>query len=116
VEPHPLDGTNVEVVVPGHDGTAQTGHLTMRVYERGVGETRSCGTGAVAAALAARVWGGTTAPDTWVVDVPGGRLEVVVPDQGADGGGGRLLAGPSVELRGPAVIVATGTLELSDLR
>ncbi len=30
-------------------------HIAMRVYERGVGETRSCGTGTVAAAAAARV-------------------------------------------------------------
>ncbi len=61
------DGVNIEFVVRrGPD------HIAMRVHERGVGETRSCGTGSCAAAIA-------TAPDgpgRWRVDVPGGRLEV----------------------------------------
>ena len=43
------DGANVEFVV-----VRAPGHLAMRVHERGVGETRSCGTGACAAAIAAR--------------------------------------------------------------
>ena len=38
-------------------GRSATGHLAMRVHERGVGETRSCGTGAAAAALATRCVG-----------------------------------------------------------
>ncbi|NYM73694.1 diaminopimelate epimerase, partial [Salmonella enterica subsp. enterica serovar Typhimurium] len=41
-------GVNGEVVTPLRDG-----HVHMRVFERGVGETRSCGTGTVAAATAA---------------------------------------------------------------
>jgi len=102
VEPQPPDGTNVELVVPGPIGP-DGAHLAMRVHERGVGETRSCGTGAVAAALAARVWAGEGAPSTWWVSVPGGRLRVRVP-------GGALLSGGSVELAGPAVIVAEGRL------
>ncbi len=89
--------------MPIHDATATTGHLAMRVHERGVGETRSCGTGAVAAVLAARVWAGDRAPDVWSVDVPGGRLRVTAPS-------GRLLGGSWVELAGPAVVVAEGTL------
>jgi diaminopimelate epimerase len=106
VDPVPPNGTNVELVVPLHllGGGATSGaegHLAMRVYERGVGETRSCGTGAVAAVLAARAWGGAGAPDTWRVDVPGGRLRVTVP-------AGSVLAGDAVELAGPAVIVAEG--------
>ncbi|MGH9263956.1 MAG: diaminopimelate epimerase, partial [Acidimicrobiales bacterium] len=46
-------GRNVEFVVigPGRD------ELSMRVWERGVGETLACGTGACAAAAAAFVWG-----------------------------------------------------------
>ena len=44
VEPVPPTGTNVELVVP-----LAPGHVVMRVHERGVGETRSCGTGAAAA-------------------------------------------------------------------
>ena len=107
-DPVPPNGVNVELVVPLHllgggSSAAAEGHLAMRVYERGVGETRSCGTGAVAAVLAARAWGGAEAPDVWRVDVPGGRLRVTVP-------AGAVLAGGSVELAGPAVIVAEGVI------
>lgn len=101
VEPKRANGTNVELIVRAWVSTPGTGHLTMRIYERGVGETRSCGTGAVAAVLAARTWAKGAAPDTWNVDVPGGRLHVVVP-------GDELLAGSEVTLAGPAIIVAEG--------
>jgi diaminopimelate epimerase len=113
VEPAPVADCNVEVVVPGPTTSDGRGQLSMRVYERGVGPTRSCGTGAVAAVLAARVWGGAGAPEVWSVDVPGGRLEVVVPPLGpgsAESGRAALLAGESVLLSGPAVIVAEGRL------
>ncbi|QTE30620.1 diaminopimelate epimerase [Pengzhenrongella sicca] len=107
VRPVPIDGTNVELVVPlgeepGADGVA-VGRLRMRVHERGVGETRSCGTGACAAALAVRTWAGAGAPDVWLVDVPGGTVRVSV------------LASGHVELAGPAALVATGELDLSTL-
>ncbi|MDQ1288205.1 MAG: diaminopimelate epimerase [Actinomycetota bacterium] len=105
VDPSPPDGTNVEIVVPLPH--REVGHLAMRVFERGVGETRSCGTGAVAAVLAARVWGGSGAPDRWLVDVPGGRLRVVVPSDSR-------LAGEHVELAGPATIVAEGTIKVTE--
>jgi diaminopimelate epimerase len=103
VEPLPEHGTNVEFVVPADplmvDGA---GSITMRVHERGVGETQSCGTGACAAAAAIRYWAGTGAPDDWQVAVPGGVVRV------------RFLPGPDgsehVELSGPAVLVARGTL------
>ena len=65
------DGVNVEFV-----RIDAPGHLAMRVYERGVGETRSCGTGACAAVVAARRHLGADAPARWDVDVPGGRLRV----------------------------------------
>jgi diaminopimelate epimerase len=97
VEPVPANGTNVELVVP-----LAPGHVTMRVHERGVGETRSCGTGAAAAALAARAWavaGGGEPVDDWRVDVPGGTVRVRV-------------LGDHVELSGPAVLVADGTVTL----
>ena len=96
INPHPPLGTNVEFVRPLGDG-----HLSMRVHERGVGETRSCGTGAAAAALATRWWAGERADaDVWRVDVPGGTLRV------------RALPGQQVELAGPAVLVADGTTTL----
>ena len=85
------DGVNVEFVVRrGPD------HLAMRVHERGSGETRSCGTGACAAAVAAAGDG----PGRWRVDVPGGELEVSRDEAG------------HVFLTGPAVIVARGTTDL----
>jgi diaminopimelate epimerase len=94
VNPVPPHGSNIEFVRP-----MGAGQLRMRVHERGVGETRSCGTGAAAAALATRFWAGDVT-DTWTVDVPGGRLRV------------RALPGQEVELAGPAVLVADGTTDL----
>ena len=82
VNPAPPHGTNIEFVRP-----QGLGYLSMRVYERGVGETRSCGTGACAAALATRFWAGERAPDVWTVDVPGGRLRVTaLPGQEVEPG------------------------------
>ncbi len=77
LEPEPEGGANVEFVVPREplvkDGV---GRIRMRVHERGSGETLSCGTGAVAAALATRYWAGESAPNNWQVEVPGGVLGV----------------------------------------
>ncbi|MBA3528115.1 MAG: diaminopimelate epimerase, partial [Propionibacteriaceae bacterium] len=60
-------------------------HIAMLVYERGVGETRSCGTGTVAAAAAAAARepsGDPEAPTTYRVDVLGGVVEVeLAPEQ-----------------------------------
>jgi diaminopimelate epimerase len=85
------DGVNVEFVVRrGPD------HVAMRVHERGSGETRSCGTGACAAAVAAA----GDRPGRWRVDVPGGELAVSRDESGG------------VILTGPAVIVAQGTTAL----
>ncbi|PID96663.1 MAG: diaminopimelate epimerase [Actinomycetales bacterium] len=95
VTPEPPEGTNVEYVQ-----VVGPSHIAMRVVERGVGETRSCGTGAVAAAAATR-WrqGPTSTNATWTVDVPGGRLTVTFD-------------GDQAQLAGPAELVADGTTGL----
>jgi diaminopimelate epimerase len=96
VNPVPPHGINIEFVRP-----IGPGHIAMRVHERGVGETRSCGTGVAAAALATRWWAAAeTATDVWRVDVPGGTLRV------------RALPNQQVELKGPAVLVADGVTTL----
>jgi diaminopimelate epimerase len=79
-------GTNVEFAVPAGEG------LRVRVWERGVGETGACGTGAGAAAVAAAWRGIADFPIT--VTLPGGELRVD-RSPGCDEGGGELwLAGP----------------------
>ncbi|HEX8509166.1 MAG TPA: diaminopimelate epimerase [Propionibacteriaceae bacterium] len=94
------DGVNVEFVRPLGDR-----HIAMRVYERGVGETPSCGTGVVAAAAATaardRLEPRPGGPLTYRVDVPGGTVEVE-------------LAADQAYLTGPAVIVAHGDLNLPE--
>ncbi len=96
LNPTPEVGANVEFVQP-----LGPGHLRMRVFERGVGETRSCGTGACAAALALRAWSARPAEhEDWRVDLPGGTVYVTV------------LPGDQVELTGPAELVADGTFWL----
>ncbi|GAC1445059.1 MAG: diaminopimelate epimerase [Mycobacteriales bacterium] len=71
-------------------------HIAMRVHERGVGETRSCGTGACAAVVATMLRLGSARGVPYVVDVPGGQLSVTWQDN------------DSVLLSGPAVLVASG--------
>jgi len=82
------------------------GQLAMRVHERGVGETRSCGTGACAAVVAALLHDGIDPknPGQFVhyeVALPGGRLKAAV------------LPGGEIELTGPAEITAEGTVTLA---
>jgi diaminopimelate epimerase len=91
VEPGLPDGQNVEFFV--RTGVNQ---VRMRVHERGVGETRSCGTGICAVVVVAA--GSAVGAARWQVDVPGGRCEVWWSDDG------------ELMLSGPAVLVATMTI------
>jgi diaminopimelate epimerase len=92
VDPSLPEGQNVEFAA--HAGER---HLVMRVHERGVGETRSCGTGicAVVAAVDQQVTG------VWRVDVPGGITHVTRSSAN------------SMSLTGPAVLVAEIDLDPS---
>jgi len=80
------DGVNVEFVT-----FLPNGELAMRVFERGVGETQSCGTGTCAVALAATLHQGKKLPARWVINPPGGRLIVDI-----DGHSNATLIGPAV--------------------
>ncbi len=102
VNPAPSDGSNVELVVPMGQRADGTGVVRMRVHERGVGETQSCGTGACAAAMAVRAWAGVGAPDVWWVEVPGGTVRVTA-------------VGDRVELAGPAVLTFDAVVDLDAL-
>ena len=89
-------GVNIEFVL--RRGPA---HVAMRVFERGSGETRSCGTGACAVMVAAALADGVGRGTTYRVDVPGGELAVTWTED------------DRVLLSGPAVIVAEGKVPKS---
>jgi len=79
------DGVNVEWIAPVTDELGEL--LEFRVWERGVGETLACGTGACAVAVAVHSWG--QVGSRVLVHSPGGTLQVeVLPD-------GVSLAGPT---------------------
>ncbi|MCS0637642.1 diaminopimelate epimerase [Streptomyces sp. LP05-1] len=93
------DGVNIEFV-------ADRGprHVAMRVHERGAAETRSCGTGACAVAVASARRDGldpaeTGTPVTYTVEVLGGTLTITEHPDG------------NVDMTGPAVIVAEGRID-----
>jgi len=91
------EGVNVEFV-----RILAADHLQMRVHERGVGETLSCGTGVAAAALAIRHWA-DNGQNFWRVRVPGGEVGVrMFPTQD----------GEHVAISGPAELVYSGTFSL----
>jgi diaminopimelate epimerase len=82
------EGVNVEFVeiLPNFEAK-------MRVHERGSGETRSCGTGTCAVALAATLKTNGKLPSRWTIYPPGGRLIVDI-----DGHSNATLIGPAVIL------------------
>jgi diaminopimelate epimerase len=88
-------GVNVEFVVPAEPLEGVDRHVRMRVYERGSGETMSCGSGALAVGASALRDAGLTG-GVVAVEVPGGRLTVTHDEAGR------------WWLAGPAVLVATG--------
>ncbi|WP_392872598.1 diaminopimelate epimerase [Streptomyces sp. LN499] len=93
------DGVNIEFVVDRGPR-----HVAMRVHERGSDETRSCGTGACAVAVAAARRDGadpaqTGTPVTYRVDLPGGTLLITEQPDG------------EIEMTGAAVIVAEGMID-----
>lgn len=99
LDPEPVDGANIEFVVLDdpliRDGVAG---ISMRVFERGVGETLSCGTGIAAAAIAIREYAGNT-QNYWKVSVPGGEVGVrIFPTEEAEHAG----------ISGPAELTFTG--------
>lgn len=90
-------GVNVEFVRRlGPDSAGGAGRIRMRVHERGVGETRSCGTGTVAAAVAALHADGARTGQR-LVEVLGGSVQVEVTER-------------TTLLTGPAVLVGRGRL------
>ncbi len=96
-----LPHVNLEIVEPGPEATA----ITMRVHERGAGITEACGTGACAAAYAARSWGlvARSASEV-IVHMDGGTATVSfdsdVPERAT--------------LTGPATFIAAIQVEIDD--
>lgn len=74
--------------------------IDLRVYERGVGETLACGTGACAAVVAGRLRG--LLDDSVTVNLPGGRLHIEWSGEGH-----------SVMMTGPAANVFHGQVKLA---
>ena len=101
IESHPrfprrVNAGFMEVVTPGH--------IRLRVFERGTGETLACGSGACAAVVAGIRLGWLNANEDVDVDMPGGRLSI-------------RWAGPGtpVWMTGPATTVFDGEIDVPEL-
>ena len=93
--------TNVEFAALHTDSSPP--RLDLWVWERGVGITEACGTGACACAAAAVLEGLLPAGEAIEVRLPGGTLEIAVPSE----------AGAGVSMTGPARPVFEGVVELA---
>jgi diaminopimelate epimerase len=96
LESHPAFPRRVNV---GFLEVVDPGHVRLRVFERGVGETLACGTGACAAVAVGRKAGRLAA--NVEVTLPGGVLDI------AWGG-----PGEHIWMTGPAVVAFRGEVEL----
>jgi diaminopimelate epimerase len=74
-------------------------HIKLRVFERGVGETQACGTGACAAVAVGRRHG--VLDETVIVELPGGKLEITFP-----------APGEHIWMKGPTAVSFTGRVEI----
>ena len=96
IERHPRFPRRVNV---GFMEIVDRGHIRLRVYERGAGETLACGTGACAAVAVGRRHGRLDA--TVEVELPGGKLEITWNGPGEH-----------IWMKGPAAVSFTGTVEI----
>lgn len=96
VENHPRFAKRTNV---GFMEVVNRNHIRLRVFERGVGETQACGTGACAAVAVGRKLG--LLDEEVAVDAPGGRMTVRWPGPGEH-----------LWMTGPAVTVFRGTVEV----
>jgi len=99
IESHPRFPQRVNA---GYLQIVDRAHVRLRVFERGVGETLACGTGACAA-VAAGIRLGLLDPEVHV-DTRGGRLTIAWSGQEAD----------SVFMTGPATTVFEGQIDIPD--
>lgn len=92
---HPVfpEGANI-----GFCQVVDPGFVRLRVYERGVGETRACGSGACAAVVAAQLRG--SVGQRVKVSLPGGKVRIVWQGPGT-----------TVKMTGPATLVFEGKIE-----
>jgi diaminopimelate epimerase len=99
IERHPRFPQRVNA---GYMQVVDRGHIRLRVYERGAGETLACGSGACAAVVAGRQRG--LLDDKVDVKLLGGTLRVSWAGEGQP-----------VWMTGPAVTVFEGTIDLDRL-
>jgi diaminopimelate epimerase len=96
IEKHPRFPNRVNV---GFMEIVDRAHIRLRVFERGVGETLACGTGACAAVAVGRRHGRLDA--SVEVELPGGKLEITWNDPGEH-----------IWMKGPTAVSFTGRVEI----